>query len=108
MHSETIGMPSQADFTDAIESGREELVRVLAENHIRPTVVEESGGSDLPGMSTAPTFRLDSADGASDVADRQTTTRVVDTLGVTSADDCEAVREEIRSHAAWGESVTNS
>jgi hypothetical protein len=97
-------MASHADFKDAIDTGRDELVRVLAANRVLPTMVEESGGSDLPGMSTAPTFRLDAEDGPSDVADRQTTVHVVDTLGITSEDDCEAMCEEIRSHPAWDES----
>lgn len=96
-------MPSQEAFTDAIEGGRDKLVRILAEHRILPTVVEESGGSDLPGMSTAPTFRLDAESGASDVADRQTTTQVADTLGLESEADCEAIREEIREHSAWRE-----
>lgn len=96
-------MPSQQDITDAIEGGRDELIHTLAEHQILPAVVEESGGSDLPGMSTAPTFRLDSEDGPSDVADRQTTTLVTDTLELASEDDCEAVCEEIRNHSAWGE-----
>jgi hypothetical protein len=94
-------MPSQQDITDAIEGGRDELIHTLAEYRILPTVVGESSGSDLPGMSTAPTFRLDSEDGPSDVADRQTTTLVVDTLELTSEDDCQSVCEEIRNHSAW-------
>jgi hypothetical protein len=96
-------MPSQQDITDAIEGGRDELIHTLAEHQILPAVVEGSGGSDLPGMSPAPTFRLDSEDGPSDVADRQTTTLVTDTLELASEDDCEAVCEEIRNHSAWGE-----
>ncbi|MFB6296927.1 MAG: hypothetical protein ABEH56_00240 [Salinirussus sp.] len=96
-------MPTQETFTDAIADGRDELVRTLAAHRILPTVVEESGGSDLPGMSTAPTFRLDAEAGPSDVADRQTTTQVADTLGLASADDCQAVREEIREHSAWSD-----
>lgn len=93
-------MPSQQEITDAIEGGRDELVRTLAEHRILPTVVEDSG-SDLPGMSAAPTFRLDTEDGPSDVADRQTTTLVVDTLDLTSEADCEAACEEIQNHSAW-------
>jgi hypothetical protein len=96
-------MLSQEAFTDAIESGRDELVRTLAEHRVLPAVVEAGGGSDLPGMSTAPTFRLDSEGGPSDVADRQTTTQVADTLGLESDSDCQAVREEIREHSAWSE-----
>jgi hypothetical protein len=94
-------MPSQTEFTDAIQGGRDELIRTLAKHRILPTVVEGSGGSGLGGMSRSPTFRLDAADGSTGVADRQTTTRIVDALGVASESDCETVREEIREHPAW-------
>lgn len=96
-------MPIQEELTDAIESSRDELIELLAERQIVPTVVEGSDGSDLPGMSPAPTFRLDSEAGASNVLDRQTTTQVVEALGLESEGDCEAVRDEIRDHPAWGE-----
>jgi CBS domain-containing protein len=95
-------MPTQEAFTDAIEGGRDDLIHTLAEHRILPTVVGNSSGSGLVGMSTAPTFRLDAEGGATSVADRQTTTKVVDTLGLSSEADCEAVREEIRTHPAWG------
>lgn len=94
-------MPIQEELTDTIERGRDELIEFLAKRQIVPTVVD-SGGSDLPGMSSAPTFRLESEAGASNVVDRQTTSTVVETLGLESEDDCEAVREEIRDHSAWG------
>ena len=92
-------MVIQDDIKDALDDGRDELVGVLAENGALPTVAEESGGSDLLGSST-PNFRIETTDGTS-VADRQTRSRAVDALGLRSADDCEAVREEIRDHDAW-------
>ena len=92
-------MVIQDDIRDALD-GRDELVGVLAEHSVLPTVVEDSGGSDLLGSST-PNFRFETTDGTS-VADRQTRSRAVDALGLRSADDCEAVREEIREHDAWG------
>jgi hypothetical protein len=95
-------MPTQETFTDAIECDRDGLIQTLAEHRILPTVVDGPGGSGLAGMSTSPTFRLDAEGGATGVADRQTTTRIVDTLGLSSEADCEAVREEIRTHPAWG------
>lgn len=52
-------------------------------------------------MSAAPSFRFDTEEGDTAVADRQTRSAVVDTLGVHSEADCEAVREEIANHAAW-------
>ena len=96
-------MGAQADIKAALEDGREELIRVLAEHRIQPTPVEQSGGTSLGGMSTAPGFRFDSEDGETAVADRQTGSAVVDALGVHSEDECAAVREEIADHAAWDE-----
>ncbi len=94
-------MGVQEDVKTALESGRNELIRVLAEHQVRPTTVDQSGGTSLGGMSAAPSFRFDTEDGDTAVADRQTRSAVVDTLGVHSEADCEAVREEIANHAAW-------
>lgn len=95
-------MPLQADIKDALEGDRDDLIAVLAEYHVRPSVLEESGsgGSGLLGKST-PSFRLDSPDGKASALDRQTTTHVVDALELSSEEDCEAVREEIANHDAW-------
>lgn len=98
-------MTVQADLNEAIESGRDDLIRVLAKHRLLPAVVEGSGGDDsgLLGKSATPTFRLDSQTADASVVDRQTTAHVVDTLGLDSAEACEAVREEIQAHSAWGE-----
>ncbi|RLM59814.1 hypothetical protein DVK02_03540 [Halobellus sp. Atlit-31R] len=92
-------MAVQDEIKDAVDDGRTTLVRVLAEHGVLPTVVE-SGGSNLGGLSASPTFRIETPDGTS-VADRQTRSQVVDALGLQSADDCDLIREEIRSHDAW-------
>ncbi|MFA1610134.1 hypothetical protein [Halobellus rubicundus] len=92
-------MVIQDDVKDALEEGRDELVRVLASHGVLPTVVDDSSGSDLLGSST-PTFRIETADGTS-VVDRQTRSQVVDAFEMRSEADCEAVREEIRAHDAW-------
>lgn len=94
-------MPVQEDLTGALERGKDELIRLMAEQRVVPAVVEGSGNSNLPGMSASPTFRLDSEAGASNVVDRQTTIQVVEALGLETEADCEAVREEIRTHDAW-------
>jgi hypothetical protein len=95
-------MEIQADLKDAIESGRDDLIGVLASHGLLPAVVEGtgSGESSLLGRSSSPTFRLE-ARGSAGGVDRQTTIQVVDALGLDSEADCEAVREEIREHAAW-------
>lgn len=95
-------MGLQADLKDAIDEGRDDLIQVLAEHRIVPTVVERSGGSSLLGKTTAPIIRLDSADRGTSVVDRQTTAHVVDALGLDSEEDCERVRDEIGTHSAWG------
>jgi hypothetical protein len=38
-----------------------------------------------------------------DVANRQTTTQVLETLAIESVEDCQAIREEARSHEVWNE-----
>jgi hypothetical protein len=96
-------MGIQADVKDALASGRSDLVRVLAEYRVVPTVVERSdGGSNLLGGSASPTFGLESRGEAARTTDRQTTVQVVDMLGLESEEDCERVREEIENHSAWG------
>ena len=94
-------MGIQADISEGIDGGRDDLVRALAEHRVLPSVVEGTGGSGLLGKSRAPTTKLERADGESAAIDRQTTAKVADTLGIDSEEDCEAVRGEIRGHAAW-------
>lgn len=94
-------MGIQADVKDALEDGRDELVRVLAEYRVVPAVVDRGGGSGLLGDSS-PTFTLDSQGDEANTIDRQTTVKVVNMLGLESEDDCDEVCEEIESHSAWG------
>ena len=94
-------MGIQAAVNSAIEGNRADLVRVLAEHRILPTVVERAeSGSSLLSRST-PTVRLEPQADDSGTIDRQTTAKVVDSLGIDSEADCESVREEIRNHSAW-------
>jgi hypothetical protein len=96
-------MGLQEELKDAIEQGREEVVRVLADHRVVPVVVEDSGSSDLLGGSKTPAFSFERREGsgAERVADRQTRRLVVDTLGLESAADCEDTRSEIRNHEGW-------
>lgn len=93
-------MGVQADIKDAVERDRDDLIEVLAADHVLPVAVDRGGGSDLLGKPTSPTVRLEQ-DGQPGAVDRQTTVRVVDALGLDSEAACEAVRDEIESHAAW-------
>ncbi|PSQ33266.1 hypothetical protein BRD09_01500 [Halobacteriales archaeon SW_10_68_16] len=96
-------MGIQEDLKDAIEAGREDVVRVLAEHRVLPVTVEYES-SDLLGGSKTPDFEFqrqyESETGH--VADRQTRRLVVDTLGMTSEEECEDVQSEIRNHDDWG------
>lgn len=95
-------MAVQADVKAALEGEREELIRVLAEHRLLPTVVDRGGGSNLLGKSTSPTVKLEPQSAETGTVDRQTTVRVVDALGLDTEDACESVAEEIRAHDAWG------
>jgi hypothetical protein len=96
-------MGIQEELKDAIEQGRDEVVGVLADHQVLPVVVEAAQSSDLLGGSKTPDFEFErrAGDGSEHVADRQTRRLVVDTLGLTSEADCDAVRDEIRGHDRW-------
>jgi len=96
-------MGIQEDLKDAIEEGRDEVVRVLAEHRVLP-VTTDYETSDLLGGSKTPDFSFERQyeSETEHVADRQTRRLVVDTLGMTSEGECDDVREEIRSHERWG------
>ncbi|WP_311170611.1 hypothetical protein [Halobellus ordinarius] len=96
-------MAVQTEMKEAADSGREDLIRTLAEHRVLPTTIEQSGSS-LLGESSTSTYRFESEASGESVADRQTSARAADTLGLTSGGDCESVREEIQAHDAWGES----
>ncbi len=99
-------MRIQESLKDAIEEGRDEVVRVLAEHRVVPVTVEYET-SDLLGGSKTPDFELQRQDDSESehVADRQTRRLVVDTLGMTSGEECDDVQAEIRSHDDWGARV---
>jgi hypothetical protein len=92
-------MAFQKEITEAIENGRDDLIETLARHRALPAVVEH-GGSDLLG-EPSPTFRVDPQREDSGALDRQTTTQVVDALGLDSTEDCEDVRAAVRDHPAW-------
>jgi hypothetical protein len=95
-------MPVQADMKAALEEDRENLIQVLADYRLLPTVVDRDGGSSLLGESSSPTITLEAQAEDTVTLDRQTTARVVDTLGLDSEAAATAVRDEIESHDAWG------
>jgi len=95
-------MPVQADMKAALEEDRENLIQVLADYRLLPTVVDRDGGSSLLGESSSPTVTLEAQAEDTVTLDRQTTARVVDTLGLDSEAATTAVRDEIESHDAWG------
>lgn len=99
-------MGIQEELKDALEEGREEVVRVLAEHRVLP-VVAEYETSDLLGGSTTPDFSFERQheSGSEHVADRQTRRLIIDALGMTSEDECEDVQDEIRTHDSWGARV---
>lgn len=94
-------MAVQSDVKTALQEDRDDLIRVLAEQELVPTVVDRGGGSNLLGKSASPTVTLAPQSDDTGTVDRQTTVRVVDALGLDFADACEAVAEEIRSQEAW-------
>jgi hypothetical protein len=98
-------MGIQEDLKDAIEQGRNDVVRVLAEYRVLPVTVESATrSSDLLGGSKTPDFSFERQyeSETEHVAARQTRRLVVDTLGMTSEAECEDVQEEIRDHDSWG------
>lgn len=95
-------MAVQADVKAALEGDRDELIRVLAQYRLVPSVVDRGGGSSLLGKQAAPTVKLEAQSEETGTVDRQTTVRVVDALGLDSADACDAIADEVRSHDAWG------
>lgn len=95
-------MAVQDDVTTALGGDREDLIRALASNRLVPVVVDRGGESGLLGKRVAPAIKLAPQSTDAGTVDRQTTVRVVDALGLDSEEACEAVREEIEGHDAWG------
>lgn len=95
-------MDIKQDLTDAMEEGRGDVVRVLAEHQVLPVVVERQS-SNLMGGSQSPDFMFErqSDEASQPLSDRQTRSMVVDALGLASEEDCKALQEEIRNHEGW-------
>jgi len=95
-------MGIQKDLKEAIHMGREEVVGVLADHQVVPVVAEEpQQTSNLLGGSRTPDFRFEYQSDSGSALDRQTRSQVVDTLGLTSEDECETLQDEIRDHDSW-------
>lgn len=96
-------MDIKQDLVDAMDEGRDEVVRVLAEHRVLPVVVERQS-SNLLGGSQSPDFMFErqSEEASQPLSDRQTRSMVVDALGLTSEEECDALREEIKNHDHWG------
>lgn len=101
-------MVVQSELRDAIESGRDETIKVLAQYKAVPIVDENAQVSGLLGGRTKPAFKLEErveGETPGETVDRQTRQDVLDLLDIVEADDLPSVVEEIESHDAWGEKV---
>lgn len=94
-------MAVQADVKAALEGDRDDLVRVLAEYKLLPTVVDRGGGSSLLGRRSSPAIKLEPQAEDSGTVDRQTTVRVTDELELYSAEAVAALADEVQAHDAW-------
>ena len=95
-------MVVQNELRQAMESGRDELVEVLAQYRAVPKVDEDVEVSGLLGGRTNTEFKL-AEPGDVETTDRQTRQDVLEKLGVNDEEDLPEVQEEIKSHEAWGE-----
>lgn len=101
-------MVEQSVIRDAIEAGRDETIKVLAEYKAVPVVDEEAQTSDLLGGRKKPAFKLEERiedQTPGETVDRQTRQDVLDLLGIVDREDLSPVQEEIESHEAWGRKV---
>ncbi|AOW80925.1 hypothetical protein HTSR_1756 [Halodesulfurarchaeum formicicum] len=97
-------MVVQSELREAMESGREETIELLARNETVPVIDEEAEVSDLLGGRKQPSFKLEEADGVETV-DRQTRQDVLNFLDIEDEADLEPVQEEIKNHEDWGADV---
>lgn len=93
-------MVAASELREAMESGREETIALLAETDTLPVVDERAEVSDLLGGRKQPSFKL-AEGGDVETVDRQTRQDVLNFLEVETEADLEPVQEEIRSHEAW-------
>lgn len=95
-------MVVQNELREAMESGRDALIEVLAQYRAVPRVDEDVEVSSLLGGRTNTEFKL-AEPGDVESTDRQTRQEVLELLGVADEEDLEPVQEAIKSHEAWGE-----
>ena len=101
-------MVVQSEIRDAIEAGRAETIRVLAQYKAVPVVDEDAPVSDLLGGRKKPSFKLEEkgeGETPGETVDRQTRQDVLDLLDIVDEDDLPPVVDEIQSHDAWGEKL---
>lgn len=97
-------MVVQNELREAMETGRDELIEVLAQYQAVPRVDEDVEVSSLLGGRKNTEFKL-AEPGDVETTDRQTRQEVLEALGINDAEDLPPVQEEIKSHEAWGEKV---
>lgn len=97
-------MVVQNELRAAMETGRAELIEVLAQYKAVPIVDEGQEVSTLLGGRTNTEFKLEEPGGV-ETTDRQTRQEVLEHLGVDDEDDLPEVQEEIKNHEAWGQKV---
>lgn len=97
-------MVAQNELREAMETGRDELIEVLAQYQAVPKVDEGVEVSSLLGGRTNTEFKL-AEPGDVETTDRQTRQEVLEVLGVEDEEDLPPVQEAIKSHEAWGEKV---
>lgn len=95
-------MVVQNELREAMKTGRDALIEVLAKYRAVPRVDEDVEVSSLLGGRTNTEFKL-AEPGDVETTDRQTRQEVLEVLGVDDADDLPSVQSEIESHEAWGE-----
>jgi|GEM_PF-3306823 len=93
-------MVEPSELREAMESGREETIEILAKTGSMPVIDERAEVSDLLGGRKQPSFKLTEG-GDVEAVDRQTRQDVLNFLDIDSKEDLEPVQEEIKSHEAW-------
>jgi hypothetical protein len=99
-------MAIATELRQALDESRDELVRVMASYKVVPVESEaeqETATGLLGGGGETHDFNLEQwGDIDTKLADRQTRKLIVEKLGVDTAEDCQAVQDEIENHEDWG------
>lgn len=101
-------MVEPSELRDAIESGHDETIRLLAQYKTVPVIDEEAETSDLLGGRKKPSFKLEQrieGENPVETVDRQTRQDVLNLLEIDEGEDLPPVQDAIESHDAWGEKV---